>query len=53
MENFYVLLAGDRRLSARIEILTSTRCTSAAPIADWRVRRFGYGYWRDPHRKGS
>ncbi|MDR6842183.1 hypothetical protein [Pseudoxanthomonas sacheonensis] len=24
----------------------------AAPSAGWRLRRFGYSNWRDPHRRG-
>lgn len=49
MESCHVLSTRDCRLSARIANLVLIRRAYAAPAADWRMRRFGYG-WRDPHR---
>ena len=50
MESCHVLLIRDYRRSAQIANPILVRRAYAAPGADWRVRRFGYG-WRDPHRK--
>jgi hypothetical protein len=52
MDDGYVLPASDRDLSAPITNTTILR-TYAAPSAGWRLRRFGYSNWRDPHRQRS
>lgn len=50
MESGHVLSTRDCRLAGRIANLVLIRRAYAAPGADWRVRRFGYSNWRDPHR---
>jgi hypothetical protein len=52
MDGGYVPLVSDCGLSAPITNTTTLR-TYAAPSAGWRLRRFGYSNWRDPHRQRS
>jgi len=52
MESCHVLKTRGCRLSMPAAHLVLIRHAYATPSVGWRVRRFGYGSWRDPHRKG-